>query len=53
VRVDSNPRGNLQTTIVLIDGPQLAQLMLESGIGVSQTGVVRLLRLDEDYFAEE
>lgn len=45
--------GNLQTTIVLIDGPQLAQLMLENGIGVSQTGVVKLLRLDEDYFAEE
>lgn len=44
---------NLQTTIVLIDGPQLAQLMLENGIGVSQTGTVRLLRLDEDYFVEE
>jgi restriction system protein len=44
---------NLQTTIVLIDGPQLAQLMLENGIGVSQTGMVRLLRLDEDYFIEE
>ncbi len=44
---------NLQTTIVLIDGPQLAQLMLENDIGVSQTGTVRLLRLDEDYFVEE
>ncbi len=44
---------NLQTTIVLIDGSQLAQLMLESGIGVSQTGTVKLLRLDEDYFVEE
>jgi restriction system protein len=43
----------LQTTIVLIDGPQLAQLMLENGIGVTQTGVVKLLRLDEDYFVEE
>ncbi len=44
---------NLQTTIVLVDGPQLAQLMLENGVGVTQTGVVRLLRLDEDYFIEE
>ena len=43
----------LQTTIVLIDGPQLAQLMLENGIGVTQTAVVKLLRLDEDYFVEE
>jgi len=45
--------GGLQTTIVLIDGPQLAQLMLENSLGVTQTGVVKLLRLDEDYFVEE
>jgi restriction system protein len=44
---------NLQTNIVLIDGPQLAQLMLENGIGVAMTGTVKLLRLDEDYFVEE
>lgn len=45
--------GNLQTTIVLIDGAQLAQLMLEFGIGVSQAGLVKLWKLDEDYFLEE
>lgn len=45
--------GNLQTTIVLIDGAQLAQLMLEFGIGVSQAGLVKLWKLDEDYFVEE
>lgn len=45
--------GGLQTTIVLIDGPQLAQLMLENSIGVTQTGTVKLLKLDEDYFVEE
>lgn len=45
--------GNLQTTIVLIDGPQLAQLMLDHGIGVTETGAFRLWKLDEDYFTED
>ena len=45
--------GNLQTTIVLIDGAQLAQLMLEFGIGVSQASLVKLWKLDEDYFVED
>ena len=44
---------NLQTTIVLIDGPQLAQLMLEHGVGVSEVGSIKVLRLDEDYFSED
>jgi restriction system protein len=44
---------NLQTTIILIDGAQLAQLMLDYGIGVSEAGSFKLLRLDEDYFAED
>mgnify|MGYP001565961253 CR=1 FL=1 len=44
---------NLQTTIVLIDGPQLAQLMLDHGIGVSEAGSFKLWRLDEDYFSED
>jgi restriction system protein len=43
----------LQTTIVLIDGTQLAQLMIEYGIGVSDVQTIRLKKLDEDYFAEE
>ena len=44
---------NLQTTIVLVDGSQLARLMLENGIGVNEVEVVKLLKLDEDYFIEE
>ena len=44
---------NLQTTIVLIDGAQLAQLMLDYGIGVTESGSFKLFRLDEDYFSEE
>jgi restriction system protein len=43
----------LQTTIVLIDGVHLAQLMIEYSVGVSIAGTVKLLRLDEDYFSEE
>ena len=40
----------LQTTIVLIDGPMLAQLMMDAGIGVSEAETIRVLRADEDYF---
>jgi restriction system protein len=40
----------LQTTIVLIDGPMLAQLMMDAGIGVSEAETIRILRADEDYF---
>lgn len=40
----------LQTTIVLIDGPMLVQLMMDAGIGVSEAETIRILRADEDYF---
>jgi restriction system protein len=43
----------LQTTIVLLDGSQLAQLMIEYGVGVSDVQTIRLKKLDEDYFADE
>lgn len=42
----------LQTTIVLIDGHQLAQLMLDHGVGVSESGAFKIWKLDEDYFSE-
>jgi restriction system protein len=42
-----------QTTIVLIDGTQLAQLMLDYGVGVSVQETIRLLKIDEDYFEED
>jgi restriction system protein len=42
-----------QTTIVLINGAELAQLMLEFGVGVSVEDTIRLLKVDEDYFEEE
>lgn len=36
--------------IVLIDGKQLASLMIEHNVGVSPTKVYTLKRLDQDYF---
>ena len=43
---------SLSTTVVLIDGPKLAGLMMEVGIGVSEIRTIRLLRVDEDFFNE-
>ncbi len=43
---------SLQTTIVLIDGRQLAELMIDSGVGVSPAEEIRILKADEDYFED-
>jgi restriction system protein len=43
----------LQTTIVLIDGVQLADFMIEFGVGVTDVETIMLKRLDEDYFGTE
>lgn len=40
----------LQTTIILIDGSQLAELMIDAGVGVSSVEEIQILRADEDYF---
>jgi restriction system protein len=42
--------GALQSPIVLIDGTQLAELMLDYGVGVSEASIFKVWRLDEDYF---
>lgn len=39
--------------IVLIDGDELAELMIEHGIGVSTAAVYEVKRVDSDYFSEE
>jgi restriction system protein len=44
---------NLQSTIVLIDGKELAELMIDHGVGVSEAATFKVLKLDEDYFAED
>ena len=43
----------VQATIVLIDGQQMAELMLDSGVGVSVQETIKLFKVDEDYFIEE
>jgi restriction system protein len=45
--------GRIEKRIVLIDGPQLADLMIEHGIGVADVQTYTLKRLDSDYFDEE
>ena len=44
---------NSQIAIILIDGEQLADFMIEFGVGVSEGETIKLKRLDEDYFGEE
>lgn len=39
-------------SLVLIDGAELAALMIECGVGVSIQRVVKIARLDSDYFEE-
>ncbi len=39
--------------IVLIDGQQLAQFMIDNDVGVSTTKTYDIKRVDSDYFAEE
>lgn len=43
----------VQATIVLIDGQQLAELMLDYGVGVSVQDTIKLFKVDEDYFVED
>jgi restriction system protein len=48
---DYMPRN--ETKIVLIDGVQLAQLMIDYNIGVTPINSYELKRIDNDYFEEE
>lgn len=43
----------LDIKVVMIDGIELAQLMLENNLGVSVKQVYEVKQLDSDYFAEE
>jgi restriction system protein len=42
----------LQNTIVLVSGAQLADLMIDYGVGVSEGETLKLKKLDEDYFGD-
>jgi len=43
----------IESKIVLIDGEQLWNLMIDFGIGVSTTATYEVKRIDNDYFGEE
>lgn len=43
----------IQTTIVLLDGAQLAELMIDHGVGVTTTKQFEIKRVDSDYFTVE
>lgn len=43
----------IESKIVLIDGPALAQLMIDYNIGVAPIATYELKRVDSDYFAED
>lgn len=44
---------NLDMKVVLIDGRQLAELMIEHNLGVTRKEVYEVKQLDSDYFSEE
>jgi restriction system protein len=44
---------NLDMKVVLIDGQQLAELMIEHNLGVTRKDVYEVKQLDNDYFSEE
>lgn len=50
----SEARGTAEQigNIVLVSGEDLAELMIEHGVGVSTTGRYELKRIDQDYFDE-
>jgi restriction system protein len=43
----------IDTRIILIDGTELARLMIAHGVGVTPIAVYELKRVDSDFFAEE
>jgi len=44
---------NIEKRVVLVDGANLAELMLDAGLGVSPVASYTIWRVDSDYFAEE
>jgi restriction system protein len=45
--------GRIEKRIVLIDGAQLAQLMIDHGIGVTEVAAYSIKRVDGDYFGDD
>jgi len=49
----SSPTDSADEPVVLIDGQQLAELMIEHNLGVTPKYVYEVKQLDSDYFSEE
>ena len=49
----SDYAAGLDSKIILIDGPQLAELMFDYGVGVSTVNSYEVKRIDSDFFNEE
>lgn len=43
----------IESKIVLIDGEQVAQLMIDHGLGVSPVAIFEVKKIDSDYFSEQ
>ena len=44
---------NIESSIILIDGDRLAELMIEHDVGVSVAQVYKIKKIDTDYFNDE
>jgi len=44
---------HIEKKIVLIDGAELAKLMIDHGIGVTEIATYTVKKMDLDYFGEE
>lgn len=49
----SNYVGQIDPKVVLIDGNDLVQLMIDHGVGVSSAAVYEVRKVDTDYFIED
>ena len=43
----------IEARIVLIDGSELARLMIDFGVGVTRVASYEIKRVDSDYFIDE
>jgi restriction system protein len=43
----------IQEKVILIDGPRLADLLVEHGVGVSTVATYEIKKIDSDYFGED
>lgn len=53
LRACSVLKQSIDPRVVLIDGHQLAEYMLDLSLGVTSRAMYELKRIDSDYFAEE